>query len=216
MVTKRTLALPVVLTGIALLAGCGPPPREPRIETISMFADALVYESSNGAPTPQSTDYTGLQALEDPNVTEGPNFVCQDDPRAWSPAISNPQGGLNTFEWDDQLVLEFPNYVYVREIRIYESYNPGAIVAVDMERDDSSDTLVVFEDQYGNGVGAPCPSSFNIEIEENGGVTPDQWNRVAIYIDGDLIGDASNPPNGIDDDWPEIDAVEIIGDILVD
>lgn len=211
MVTQRTLLLPVALAGVALLAGCGPPPKGIEHETISMFADGVVYESSNGSPGGGSTDYTGIQALGEPDV-----IGCADDPNAWSPAFSNPQGGVQTFEWDDQLVLEFPFYAFVREVRIYESYNPGAIVAVDLERSDEGlPPLEVFADQYGDGVGAGCPSSFNIQVESNGGVTADQYNRVAIYVDGDLIGNGNNS-GGLTDDWAEIDAVEVIGDILVD
>lgn len=212
MVTQRTLLLPAVLSGIALLAGCGPPPRGIEHETINMYADAVVFESSNGG-NGNNSDFTGVQATGAPNTVG-----CGDDPLAWSPAVSNPQGGLQTFEWDDQLVLEFPFYAFVREVRIYENVNPGAIIAVDLERSDEGlPPLAVFESQYGddpNGT-APCPSSFNIQVESNGGVTADQYNRVAIYIDGDLIGDA-NGQAGITDDWPQIDAVEIRGDILVD
>lgn len=211
MVTTRTLVLPVILTGISLLAGCGPPPRDPHIETTDMFADALVDESSNGSTTQDPQGYTGLQALGEPNVVG-----CGDDRLAWSPAISNADGSPGIFDIDDWLVVEFPAYTFIREVRIFESYNPGAIVAVDLERSDDPDAVLnIFEDQYGNGVGSPCPSSFNIQIEENGGVTPDQWNRVAIYLDTDRIGDG-NGNTDIDDDWPEIDAVQVIGDILID
>lgn len=210
MVTKRTLVLPVFLTGVSLLAGCGPPPREPRLETISMFADALVEESSNGSTTMDPQGWTGLQALGEPDTTG-----CGDNRLAWSPAVANVDGTPGIFNIDDWLVLEFPSYVYVREVRIYENYNPGAIVAVDLERsDDSSAVLNIYENQYGEP-GAPCPSSFNIQIEENGGVTPDQWNRVAMYLDTDRIGDGNGNGN-LDDDFPNIDAVEVIGDILID
>lgn len=213
MVTHRTLLLPVVLGGIALLAGCGPPPKGIEHETISMFADSVVFESSNGSPGGGDSSYSGIQALGAPDVVG-----CGDDPLAWSPAFANPQGGAQTFEYDDELTLEFPFYAFVREVRIYENINPGAIIAVDLERSDEGlPPLVVFESQYGddpNGT-APCPSSFNIQIESNGGVTPDQYNRVAIYLDGDLIGDA-NGNTDISDDWPQIDAVEVNGDIIVE
>lgn len=207
-VMKRTLALPVVLSGIALLAGCGPPPKDPEYETISQFAESVVDFSTNGSPA-NSTDWSELQALDEPNVPG-----CGDHPLAWSPAVSNPDApGLFTI--DDFIVLEFPFYMNVREVRIYESYNPGAVVAVDLERSDEAlSPLEIFEDPYGDGPGA-CPSSFNIQIESNGGLTPDQFNRVAIYLDNSRIGDA-NGNTSLADDWPEIDAVEMIGDILVD
>ena len=209
MVTKRTLSLPVVLSGIALLAGCGPPPEDPEYETISMFAESVVDFSTNGSP-PNSDDFSEIQALGEPDVPG-----CGDHPNAWSPAIANyDQPGLFTI--DDFIVVEFPFYAFVREVRIYESYNPGAVVAVDLERSDEAlSPLEIFEDQYGNGVGAACPSSFNIQVESNGGRTPDQFNRVAIYLDTSRIGDG-NGNTSFDDDWPEIDAIEVIGDILVD
>lgn len=210
MVTQRTLLLPALLSGVALLAGCGPPPDRPQRETTSQFADGLVDESSNGSTGGGNTDYTGIQALGAPDVVG-----CGDDPNAWSPAFSNADGA-QLFDIDDFLVLEFPFYAYVREVRIYESYNPGAIVAVDLERSDEAlGPLEIFADQNGDGVGSPCPSSFNIQIESNGGVTPDQYNRVAIYFDTDLIGDG-NINGNFGDDWPEIDAVEVIGDVLVE
>ena len=209
MLTRCILMLPVVLGGVSLFAGCGPPPRQPQREEISMFADSVVDFSTNGSPA-NSTDYSELQALDQPNVTG-----CGDDPNAWSPAVSNPDApGL--FSVDDFIVLEFPFYVFVKEVRIYESYNPGAVVAVDMERSDEGlGPLVMFDDQYGDGTGSACPSSFNIQVEDNGGVTPDQYNRVAIYLDNSRIGDG-NGNTDFSDDWPEIDAVEVIGDILVE
>lgn len=209
MLTRRILLLPVVLGGVALLAGCGPPPRSPQRETIEMFAESVVDFSTNGSPA-NSTDYSELQALNAPNVVG-----CADDPNAWSPAVSNPDApGLFTI--DDFIVVEFPFYAFIREIRIYESYNPGAIVAVDVERSDESlGPLEMFADQYGNGVGAACPSSFNIQVESDGGVTPDQYNRIAIYLDNSRIGDG-NGNMDFSDDWPELDAIEIIGDILVE
>ena len=100
MVTQRTLLLPVVLGGIALLAGCGPPPKGIEHETISMFAESVVFESSNGSPGGGNPDYSGIQALGEPNV-----IGCADDPLAWSPAVSNPQGALQTFEYDHELTL---------------------------------------------------------------------------------------------------------------
>lgn len=209
MLTRCIRLLPMVLGGVSLLAGCGPPPREPQREQISMFAESVVDFSTNGSPA-GSTDYSELQALGGPDVVG-----CGDDPNAWSPAVANPDApGLFTI--DDFIVLEFPFYVYVKEVRIYESYNPGAVVAVDLERSDAGlGPLEIFEDPYGDGTGSACPSSFNIQIESNGGVTPDQYNRVAIYLDNSRIGDG-NGNTDFSDDWPEIDAVEMIGDILVE
>jgi hypothetical protein len=209
MVTKRTLFVPLALTGIAFLAGCGPPPRDPEYQTISMFAESVVDFSTNGSP-PNSSDFSEIQALGEPNVPG-----CGDHPSAWSPAIAN-YDAAGLFTIDDFIVLEFPFYAFVREVRIYESYNPGAVVAVDLERsDDALGPLEIFEDPYGDGTGSACPSSFNIQVESNGGMTPDQFNRVAIYLDTSRIGDG-NGNTSFDDDWPEIDAVEVIGDILVD
>lgn len=164
--------------------------------------------STNGSPS-NSDDYAETQVLDEPNVVG-----CGDDPNAWSPAVANPDApGLFTI--DDFIVLEFPYYGYVREVRIYESYNPGAIVAVNLERSDEAlPPLTLFEDQLGDGVGSPCPSSFNIAIERTGGVTPDQYNRVAIYLDNSRIGDG-NGNTDFSDDWPELDAVELIADVLV-
>lgn len=153
-----------------------------------------------------SLDYSALQAVGAPDVD-----VCGDAPRAWSPATSNPMPGIapdgNTI--DDYLDVAFPEYLYVRQVKIYETNAPGAIVAVDLIASDGSATpLTIFENYVGDGP-APCPSAFVITLD---GGSYAQYDRVAIYVDENLIGDF-NQDGSYQDDWPEIDAVEVTGDV---
>lgn len=210
MVIQRTAPrLAATLAGIALLAGCGPPPEQPFRESVSMFA---VGAQASSVGLPNSTDYSEIQALGPPNIS-----ICGDDVNAWSPYLAEPVPGVvNTPDGpdtiDDWLVVTFPEYTYVHQVKIYESFNPGAVVAVDLEAsDDSVPPLTIFEDYTGNGPAA-CPSAFVITIDQ--GTTPDMYDRVAIYLDTNLVGD-TNGVNGPDDDYNAIDAVEMIGDRIV-
>ncbi len=208
-----------VLTAVAsiasLVAGCGPPPATPRAETIEQWATGST-SSSNGST---GTDWASIQALGEPDVVdEFGTPICDDNPNAWSPAEANPVPGVSGGDYiDDWLELTYDYYVFVRKVRIYETFAPGAIVAVDLERTDGAlPPLPVYENPDGNGEipgPTPCPSVF--KIETTNGPTPDQYNRVVIYIDSNLVGDV-NGVNGSEDDYNEIDAVQLIGDILVD
>lgn len=211
MVIARTLVvkLPVLLVGVALLAGCGPPvDDEPDFirERVEMWASGA---SASSVGDPASTDYSEIQALGAPDVVG-----CTDDVKAWSPSSADPTPGVDPSgdTIDDFIELTFPDYVWVSQIKIYESLNPGAIVAVDVETaDGTAQPLPLFENFSGNGPGA-CPSAFVITVNE--GTTPEQFNRVVIYLDSNLIGD-TNGLNGNMDDFNAIDAVKLIGDLLV-
>ena len=178
-----------------------PPP--PQYERISMFATEA-YASSEGIPG--SSDFGAVQATGEPDVIH-----CGDDPRAWSPQLAEITPGVqpdgNTI--DEFLEVTFPEPVWVSQVKIYESYNPGAIVAVDLESSTgSAPVTVLWENFSGNGYG-PCPSAFVINVN---GTTAYRYDRVVIYLDTNLVGDANR--NGtVSDDYNSIDAVLLSGDV---
>lgn len=179
--------------------GCEPDPG-PAFARISQFASGA-RASSEGIPG--ELDFSAAQALGFPDAS------CGDDPRAWSPFAAEPTAVAPAI--DDWLELTFDELVWVHEVRIHENHNGGAIVAVDLESSDGlSQPLVLFEDFRGNGY-VPC-GVFTITVDQ--GVTWEQYDRVVIYLDTHLVGDANRNGN-YHDDFNEIDAVELIGDIQV-
>lgn len=105
-----------------------------------------------------------------------------DAPTAWAPLKAN--GGE---EW---LAVGFDNAVDVAEIRIRETYNPGAISKVSAVVNNAQ--VVLWE-----GVAAPgtTPRDFVIPVPE--GVPSD---TVLIQFDTTRV-----------DSWSEVDAVELVG-----
>ena len=186
---KHTLALAAVLAATAAVAaGCGPAPKRHSVALLAIGADA----SSSGS---SGTDFSALKATGQPDVSG-----CTDSPSAWSPSTAN--GSAQEF-----LVLSYERYVHVTDVRIYETFNPGAIVHVDAEASDShTPPLALFDDPAGDG-NPGCPTILHLSVN---GSTSDVYDRVAIYFQPSLIGDR-NGLNGTADDYVEIDAVEFDG-----
>ncbi|HVO31075.1 MAG TPA: hypothetical protein VMV18_10075 [bacterium] len=213
---KASLIAGCVLTLSTLASGCvvvgtdvpppppeGNPPTAPSYATIDQFASRASASSEGVAG---SSDFSALQATGAPDVN-----VCADSPQAWSPAVANPMPGVSADGQtiDDYLDVGFDQYSWISQVKIYESYAPGAIVAVDLvASDNSAAPLTVYENFTGDGP-APCPSAFVIDIP---GGTPAQYDRVAIYFDDNLVGDF-NRDGSWNDDFPEVDAVEVVGEI---
>jgi hypothetical protein len=180
-----------------------PPPPPPSYEHVSMFANEA-YASSDGMPG--SFDYAAIQATGAPDV-----MACMDDPSAWSSELAEITPGVSPdgSTIDEYLELTFPEAVYVSQVQIFESFNPGAIVAVDLESSiGAAPVTVLWEDFSGDGP-APCPSAFVIDVN---GFTDYRYDRVVIYLDTNLVGDADHDgtPN---DDYNSIDAVMMSGDL---
>lgn len=201
MVIARTSfwKLPMLLAGVSLLAACGPPHHdEPDFirERVEMWASGAAASSIG---MPGSADYSEIQALGAPDVVG-----CADSADAWTPEIADPSPGTSPQgdTIDDFIELTFPDYVWVAQVKIFETFGPGAVVAVDLETaDGTAQPLPIFEDFSGNGPAA-CPSAFVITVNE--GTTPEQFNRVVIYLDMNIVAGYS-----------AIDAVQLIGDLLV-
>jgi len=188
----------LVAGSLTLAVGCVPPPKRERVELWAVGAVA----SSEGIPG--NTDFSALQATGMPDVGG-----CGDDPRAWSPETADAP--LDPAGWNEWLELTYPDYVFVHAIRVYETYNPGTIVAIDVEASDqSAPTIRLYSDA--NGEPGACPSVLATYVDQ--GTTVDQYNRVVVYLNTNLIGDAN--ANGAPDDYNAIDAVQLVGDRFID
>lgn len=202
MVTQRTVCLAAVIAAVAIAAGCGPPPKHAKRQAVQQYATGA--DASSYAQGTNASDWAPTQATGAPDVA-----ACGDDPAAWAPGDAQP----GTAGADDYIDLTYDLYVFVSDVRITESYNPGGIVEVDLiATDGSAPDAIVFQDPNGDGTAAPCPGIFHISVDQ--GTTPDQYNRVRIWIDSDIVGDGNNDGNP-QNDFNEIDAVELDGDELV-
>ena len=129
-----------------------------------------------------SGDWSAKQMLGEPDFY--PNYG--DDRRAWAP--SSQDAGLQWVE------LGFAEAVYVETVDIYETFNPGSIVKVEL-----IDTMgrwhVIWE---GTGGRAATSSARVFSVKNDIVTVPCQ--RVRITLDTDSVSG-----------WNEIDAVSITG-----
>ena len=109
---------------------------------------------------------------------------CGDNATAWATSSSD---GV------DNITLTYATPVVPSQINIYETYNPGAIVKVDVV-DGSGIAATVYTAQ--EQVVDQCPRTLTIPVS---GITS-PVNQVVIYLD-------QTHYNG----WDEIDAVELVG-----
>ena len=191
---RRLVGLAAAIAATQMMAGCGPPPKP--LHQWAMGADASSYAADPSRPGA----FSAASAIGPADV-----MACGDNPNAWAPASANP----GVAGPDDYLELTYQRYVRVSDLYIYESYNPGGIVAVDLIASDaSSPTATIFDNPAGDGASVGCPTVYHLSIDQ--GTTPGYYNRVRIYIDSDITGD-TNGINGLADDYNEIDAVELVG-----
>lgn len=109
-----------------------------------------------------------------------------DRPTAWASATQDGQA-----EW---LVLEFARAVVPREVRIHESYNPGALTKVSIFTDDGKEV------EAWTGVD-PVPRGAGMGIAHvPTGRVNFATRKVKLYLD------SANVPG-----WNEIDAVALVG-----
>ena len=205
--------LATILAPALLLTGCyvdaggtyqdpppPPPPPTTTTQTISQFANGATASSDGIAG---SSDYSAAQAVGAPDVA-----ACGDNPSAWSPIEANAGYNADGTPIEDWLQVSFPRYVWVRELQVVESYDPGAIVEIDLRASDgSAPDTVLWSDPAGDGFG-PCPGSFVVDVN---GTTDFQYDTAIVWIDTNRIGDANGNGNYADD-FPEIDAVQLTGD----
>jgi tetratricopeptide (TPR) repeat protein len=128
-----------------------------------------------------TTRWSFQQALGEPNTEN-----CGDIPTAWASATSTGS---------DILALEFAEAVIPSQVNIYQTYNPGSIIRVELGNTETSQIIAIPDsaDPPGN---TPCPGVFTLDVS---GITS-PVNAVIIYLD-QTIGRG----------WNEIDAVELVG-----
>lgn len=110
---------------------------------------------------------------------------CGDYGTAWASATSTGQ---------DTLTLQFAQPVNPSSVLIYQSYNPGAIVGLDLLPADGGAPISVGGVEDASGI--PCPGILVVDILED---TP-PISGVALHLDQSITGS-----------WNEIDAVRLIG-----
>ncbi|MEQ8677017.1 MAG: hypothetical protein RLP44_14825 [Aggregatilineales bacterium] len=122
-----------------------------------------------------------MQATGEPNTAE-----CGDYTTAW--ASSSSTGS-------DTLALEFDTPVRASEVNIYQTYNPGSIIRVELSNTTSGEIVEIpnSADPLGN---TPCPGVFTLAVPELDLLA----DGVLIYFDQTIGGG-----------WNEIDAVELVG-----
>jgi len=147
------------------------PPSEPDVQW-----GAIAYASTEyGNP-----DWSAGQATGAPDTSE-----CGDYTTAWAASGSNSP--------DDWLEVHYAKPMFAEEIRIYETYNPGSIVKVEVITV-VADYITVWEgDPEASG---ECPRVFSVPVE--GIEAP--ITGVRLTLDQSVIGD-----------WNEIDAVQLVG-----
>jgi hypothetical protein len=188
-------------TSIALPSQATAPAMQNRLTTLEKRLDDLTrgpqkipgvravaeYDVSNpsdtiepppGDPEPPSRRQWGEeQALGPPDTAQATDAIT-----AW--ASREPDSGA---EW---LSLDFDNPVEVAEVRIRESFNPGAITKVTGLANGRE--VVLWE---GSATQGPAPRDFVIPVNQN-----IQSSSITVHLDTSLV------PG-----WNEIDAVELVG-----
>ncbi len=144
---------------------------------IRQWAASATASSEYGNP-----DWAAAHAAGAPDVT-----ACGDDSAAWASADSS------TVEW---LELTYATPVKPFEINIYQTYNPGQIVKVELFSPDSQTSYVAY-------TATPvkvetCPQTLTISLD---GSKLSPVNRIRITVDQSVLGLG----------WAEIDAVELVG-----
>ncbi len=149
--------------------------------------DVALTEVRQWAASASGSSQFGTDGWSFGQATGEPNTAtCGDIRTAW--ASSSRVG-------QDFLILDYAQSVIPTQINIYQTYNPGAIISVEVESITTSQNVSLpnSADPVGN---TPCPGVFTLDVTE----IDFPVDRVIIYVDQTLT-------NG----WNEIDAVELVG-----
>lgn len=146
--------------------------------TSEQWAESAKASSQFGDPS-----WSASQATGEPNTTE-----CGDVTTAWASASATGQ---------DTLTLNFAQAVIPTAIKVYQTYNPGAITGISVTNSTTSQTVDLpnSADPVGN---TDCPGVFSLPVTGVGLV-----DRVTLTLDQTLTGN-----------WNEIDAVQLVGYVL--
>jgi hypothetical protein len=139
---------------------------------------ALLTTTTLQAQPPEPRSWGPEQATGAPDTKQ-----AGDLPTAW--ASLNPDGGP---EW---LEVEFEKPTTIAEVRIRETFNPGAIHKVVALTEDNKESIIW------EGQAPPAIAPVEMVLKPT---TPVTSNRIKIHLDSDRV------PG-----WNEIDAVELVG-----
>lgn len=144
---------------------------------IRQWASAATASSQYG-----TTRWSASQATGEPNASES----CSDNGNAWASQKTGTK---------ENITLSFDQAVVPAEIHIYQVYNPGSIVRVEVANSASGERLTLpnSADPVGN---TPCPGVFTVAVSDVSLAV----DTVTIYIDQASVRS-----------WTEIDAVELVG-----
>jgi hypothetical protein len=146
-------------------------------DEIRQWAASAKASSEYGNP-----DWAASHATGAPDVT-----ACGDDANAW--ASSDDMG----VDW---LELTYTNPVKPYQVNIYQTFNPGQIVKVELFSPDGQTDYQVYKATPAKV--ATCPQLLTLSLD---GSKLTQVNRIRISLDQSVLGLG----------WGEIDAVELVG-----
>ncbi len=132
--------------------------------------------------------WSAMQATGAPDT-----FACGDFTTAWASALSDGQDVLT-------LIYEIP--VYPVEVNIYQTYNPGAIIAVNLLPLDDSSPFLLFA---GTDPATACPEVLSISAPSG------EAQAKSIGLEILAAGIQIDLDQTLTGSWNEIDAVEMVG-----
>lgn len=180
---KRFLLLCVLMLGVGLQTAFAQTLPELTEASTADGGQVLRQWASDATGSSQyGQDSWGFgQATGEPNTSD-----CGDLSTAWASATSQ---GV------DNLTLFFDKAVLPTQVNIYQTYNPGSIIGVELSNSVTRETIGIPNsvDAPGN---TPCPGVFTLDV--SGISSP--MDTVNIYFDQSIGGG-----------WNEIDAVELVG-----
>lgn len=147
------------------------------VEPIRQWASDADGSSEYG-----SNSWSFEQATGEPDTD-----TCGDQGTAWAGASSTSR---------EILRVSFETPVIPTEVNIYQTYNPGAIVQIDVANSDNPDLVLPIEDSADEPGNTKCPGVFTLDLSD----VDEPIDMVVIYLDQELTGN-----------WNEIDAVELVG-----
>jgi len=171
--TQTTTAATPTLEATALPA----PTAAPAAKKISQWASAVDGTSEYG-----DTDWSFAQATGKPDTA-----TCDDNGTAWASQDATGRAVLK---------VSFAQPVIASQINIYQTFNPGAIVEVDVGSSSNPDKVLPLPNSADPVGNTACPGIFSLDV--TGLDTPIDF--IVIYID------QSKTQN-----WDEIDAVQLVG-----
>jgi hypothetical protein len=149
----------------------------PAAQTIRQWASSATGTSEYG-----TDDWSFAQATGRANTP-----ICDDVGTAWASDDSTGRAVLQ---------VSFDQPVIPSQINIYQSFNPGAIVEVDVGSSANPNKVLPLPNSADPVGHTECPGVFSLDV--SGVDTPVDF--VVIYLDQSLTGN-----------WNEIDAVELVG-----